>query len=59
MFSQQGIDSSGQVSTQYQNFNPETPLGGVFTPNILFNFRTGAGHMLQEKLNLGMMEVLT
>lgn len=59
MFSQQGIDSSGQVSTQYQNFNPETPTGGVFTPNILFNFKTGAGHMLQEKLNLGMMEVLT
>ena len=45
MFSQQGIDSSGQASTQYQNFNPETPTGGAFTPNILFNFRTGAGHM--------------
>lgn len=45
IFSQQGIDSSGQASTQYQNFNPETPTGGAFTPNILFNFRTGAGHM--------------
>lgn len=50
MFSQQGIDSSGQVSTQYQNFNPETPTGGVFTPNILFNFKTGAGHMSAGKI---------
>lgn len=53
MFSQQGIDSSGQVSTQYQNFNPETPTGGVFTPNILFNFRTGAGHMAAGKIKFG------
>ena len=52
-FSQQGIDSSGQVSTQYQNFNPETPTGGVFTPNILFNFRTGAGHMAAGKIKFG------
>lgn len=53
MFSQQGIDSSGQVSTQYQNFNPETSTGGVFTPNILFNFRTGAGHMAAGKIKFG------
>lgn len=53
VFSQQGIDSSGQVSTQYQNFNPETPTGGVFTPNILFNFRTGAGHMAAGKIKFG------
>lgn len=53
MFSQQGIDSSGQVSTQYQNFNPETPTGDVFTPNILFNFRTGAGHMAAGKIKFG------
>lgn len=50
MFSQQGIDSSGQASTQYQNFNPETPTGGAFTPNILFNFKTGAGHMSAGKI---------
>mgnify|MGYP007072644136 FL=1 len=50
MFSQQGINSSGQVSTQYQNFNPETPTGGAFTPNILFNFKTGAGHMSAGKI---------
>lgn len=50
MFSQQGVDSSGQVSTQYQNFNPETPIGGAFTPNILFNFKTGAGHMAAGKI---------
>lgn len=53
IFSQQGIDSSGQVSTQYQNFNPETPTGGVFTPTILFNFRTGAGHMAAGKIKFG------
>ena len=53
MFSQQGIDSSGQASTQYQNFNPETPTGGAFTPNILFNFRTGAGHMAAGKIKFG------
>lgn len=50
MFSQQGVDSSGQISTQYQNFNPETPIGGAFTPNILFNFKTGAGHMAAGKI---------
>lgn len=50
MFSQQGINSRGQVSTQYQNFNPEIPIGGIFTPNILFNFMTGAGHMAAGKV---------
>lgn len=53
MFSQQGIDSNGQISTQYQNFNPESPTGGIFTPNILFNFRTGAGHMAAGKIKFG------
>lgn len=50
MFSQQGIDASGQISTQYQNFDPEIPTGGEFTPNILFDFRTGAGHMSAGKI---------
>lgn len=53
MFSQQGIDASEQTSTQYQNFDPEIPTGGEFTPNILFNFRTGAGHMAAGKIKFG------
>lgn len=53
MFSQQGIDASGQTSTQYQNFDPEIPTGGEFTPNILFDFRTGAGHMAAGKIKFG------
>lgn len=53
MFSQQGIDASGQISTQYQNFDPEIPTGGEFTPNILFDFRTGAGHMAAGKIKFG------
>lgn len=53
MFSQQGIDASEQTSTQYQNFDPEIPTGGEFTPNILFDFRTGAGHMAAGKIKFG------
>lgn len=53
MFSQQGIDASGQISIQYQNFDPEIPTGGEFTPNILFDFRTGAGHMAAGKIKFG------
>lgn len=53
IFSQQGIDASGQISTQYQNFDPEIPTGGEFTPNILFDFRTGAGHMAAGKIKFG------
>lgn len=53
MFSQQGIDASGQTSTQYQNFDPGIPTGGEFTPNILFDFRTGAGHMAAGKIKFG------
>lgn len=53
MFSQQGIDASGQTSTQYQNFDPEIPTEGEFTPNILFDFRTGAGHMAAGKIKFG------
>ena len=53
MFSQQGIDASGQTSTQYQNFDPEIPTGGEFTPNILFDFRTGTGHMAAGKIKFG------
>lgn len=57
MFSQQGVDENGAVSTHYENFNPITPgepadstdptKPGIrtFIPNIMFNFETGTGHM--------------
>ena len=57
MFSQQGVDENGEISTHYENFNPITPgepanstnpeKPGVrtFIPNIMFNFETGTGHM--------------
>lgn len=57
MFSQQGVDENGEISTYYENFNPITPgepanstnpeKPGIrtFIPNIMFNFETGTGHM--------------
>lgn len=57
MFSQQGVDENGVVSTHYENFNPITPgepadstdptKPGIrtFIPNIMFNFETGTGHI--------------
>ena len=36
MFSQQGIDASGQISTNYEAFEPTNPTAGVFIPNIGF-----------------------
>lgn len=57
MFSQQGVDENGEISTHYENFNPTTPgepanstnpeKPGIrtFIPNIMFNFETGTGHM--------------
>ncbi|MEG2196464.1 MAG: hypothetical protein RRY26_03330 [Cellulosilyticaceae bacterium] len=50
MFSQQGIDASGNISTRYEDFDHLIPTGGKFTPNILFNFKTGAGHMAAGKI---------
>ena len=43
MFSQQGIDSDGNISTSYQNFNPEHIYDSEseFKPNICMNFKTG------------------
>lgn len=40
MFSQYGTDASGNPSTNYQGF-----ANGTFTPNILFNFVDGSGHV--------------
>lgn len=50
MFSQQGLASDGSVSTNYESFDPSIPTGGVFTPNILFNFKTGEGHLAAGKI---------
>lgn len=57
MFSQQGVDENGDVSTHYENFNkdsigtpiestdPTKPGVRTFIPNMLFNFGTGAGYL--------------
>lgn len=50
MFSQQGIDANGQVSTNYEAFDPTNPTAGVFTPNIAFNFETGEGFLAAGKI---------
>lgn len=43
MFSQQGIDSNGNISTSYQNFNPSHIYDSesTFKPNICMNFKNG------------------
>lgn len=50
MFSQQGIDANGQISTNYEAFEPTNPTAGVFTPNIAFNFKTGEGFLAAGKI---------
>lgn len=52
MFSQQGINpsSSNAVTTNYENFDKDHIYDGTFTPNIMFNFATGAGHLAAGKL---------
>ena len=50
MFSQQGLDASGQISTNYEAFSPTNPTTGVFTPNIAFNFKTGEGFFAAGKI---------
>lgn len=43
MFSQQGINSSGGINTNYENFNYSDPFNpnNNFRPNICINFKTG------------------
>lgn len=55
MFSQQGINpSSGNVSTtDYQNFDPQHIYDGTFTPNIMFDFSDGTGHLAAGKIKFG------
>lgn len=52
MFSQQGINpsSSNATTTDYENFDKDHIYDGTFTPNIMFNFTTGAGHLAAGKL---------
>lgn len=52
MFSQQGINpsSSNATTTDYENFDKDHIYDGTFTPNILFNFATGAGHLAAGKI---------
>lgn len=52
MFSQQGINpsSSNATTTDYENFDKDHIYNGTFTPNILFNFATGAGHLAAGKI---------
>lgn len=52
MFSQQGINpSASNASTmQYQLFDEDHIYDGSFTPNIMFNFRTGSGHLAAGKV---------
>ena len=52
MFSQQGINpsSSNATTTNYENFDSSKIYNGTFTPNILFNFATGAGHLAAGKI---------
>lgn len=41
MFSQQGIDANGDPTSNYQEFNPNDPQSGNFSPNLAFNLKTG------------------
>lgn len=52
MFSQQGINpsSSNAITTHYENFDKDYIYNGTFTPNIMFNFATGAGHLAAGKI---------
>lgn len=40
MFSQHGVDASGNETSDYSGF-----ASGAFTPNILCNFKNGEGHL--------------
>ena len=59
MMSQQGVDADGKESSNYQGYNtfrldPETGESKrLFTPNLLFNFLTGAGHLARKNIEFG------
>ena len=56
MLSQHGVDADGNESDDYRNFgkiryNPSTGESqNLFTPNLLFNFLTGAGHLARKNI---------
>lgn len=52
MFSQQGINpsASNASTSHYELFDEDHIYNGSFTPNIMFNFRTGAGHLAAGKI---------
>lgn len=52
MFSQQGQNSLGAFSTDYQDFNPSNPYGGAFRPNVAINFNTGEAYYGCGKIKL-------
>lgn len=59
MLSQHGVDADGNESDDYRNFgkiryNPSTGESqNLFTPNLLFNFLTGAGHLGRKNIEFG------
>lgn len=59
MMSQQGVDADGKESSNYQGYNtfrldPDTGESKrLFTPNLLFNFLTGAGHLARGNIEFG------
>lgn len=44
MFSQQGIDSNGDSTSNYENFDGN-PVNGTYIPNVAINFVTGAVYL--------------
>lgn len=54
MFSQQGINSSEGISTDYDNFNPSNPFNSSnsFRPNVCINYRTGEAWFAAGKVNI-------
>lgn len=52
MFSQQGVNPSASyaITSDYHLFNKDKIYDGNFTPNVMFNFKTGAGHLAAGKI---------
>ena len=58
MFSQQGTDTAGDYSDNYETFDGD-PIEGVFRPNIAINFRTGKTYLNDLIARGNIMEVPT
>lgn len=59
MFSKWGIDSQGQSTNQYQNFNPSNIKKGSFSPNFCVNGDSGAVIMRNADITGGVDARLT